>query len=82
MSKTSASVSSGVADTEKQMIYCFEVSGTPDETLALVFDILDENLSHVWYFSSNTSPLFYQQVLLTELDEGRQFKTRPLEKLF
>ena len=25
-------VSSGVPNTEKQMIYCFEVFGTPDET--------------------------------------------------
>ena len=49
MSKTSASVSSGVPNTEKQMkargrrpsaFICFEVFGTRDEALALVFDIL------------------------------------------
>ena len=42
----------------------------------------DEKLSHVWYITSNTSPVFYQPVLLPELDKGRQCETQPLEKLF
>ena len=40
ISKTSASVSSGVPNTEKQMaecFYCFEVFGTPDETRSTSF---------------------------------------------
>ena len=39
MSKTSASVSSGVPNTDKQAecFYCFEVFGTPDETRSTNF---------------------------------------------
>ena len=45
--KTSASVSSGVPNTEKQMIYCFEVFGTPDETRSTSF----------WYSFLNELPI-------------------------
>ena len=46
MSKTRASCFIRGAKHLETIIICFSVFGTPDETLALVFDILPKNVQH------------------------------------